>query len=593
MPPAAIGRYKIVRELGRGAMGLVYEARDPNIGRTVALKTIRLDSISTDPVEAARRFKNEARAAGGLNHPNIVTIYDSGEDEGLLYIAMELLEGSTLDALLAQQHSLPLEQTIAIIRQTCAGLDFAHSKGIIHRDIKPANIMLGAHGLVKITDFGIARADDAMTMTGQVLGTPHYMSPEQVLGKHLDGRSDLFSVGVMLYEMVTGERPFEAQNITTIMYKIVHENPIRPRELDSTIHPGLSTVVEKSLAKAPEARYQSGAELGSALQNYPQQEVLARNNVLQTATFTPSTTSQTSQSAGADRALPQHSTRPADIPAASGSRSEPLSGKGPWLVLLGAVLCIASFSIYYFHEQRSHGGGNSASETPASLPSPSPSASSSNNQENSEQPDTRTQGSPQALVQLQPPSKKAETATLNLNSEPPGASVVLDGKPTGKTTPARIAVPKGEHSVGVRLEGFQAASVKFRVQGGEEFAFSPQLAISMPDMSNVPSVPGMPDMSQLNKLGEEGVKEGQFWQKWAQGQPSNRPLLLVNSHPHGATILIDGKDTGKTTPAIIPTQPGSYHIQLRLDGFQTAERDVSVQLHHPGIVSVQLKPLSP
>src|SRR5947199_581544 len=265
--PEKFGRYEIVREIGHGAMGVVYEALDPTIGRKIALKAIRFDGIGTTADEAARRFKNEARAAGGLNHPNIVTVYDAGEDSGVLYLAMEFIEGSTLEALLRTQRTVATAQTTDIVRQICAGLDFAHAKGIVHRDIKPGNIMLAAHGVVKITDFGIARGGEAMTITGQVVGTPNYMSPEQVLGKTLDGRSDLFSVGVMLYEMITGERPFEGQSITTIMYKIVHETPIPPRKLDSTIHPGLSAVIEKSLAKAAEDRFPNGAELARAVQN--------------------------------------------------------------------------------------------------------------------------------------------------------------------------------------------------------------------------------------------------------------------------------------------------------------------------------------
>jgi len=196
--PEKFGRYEIVREIGHGAMGVVYEALDPTIGRKVALKAIRFDGIGTTADEAARRFKNEARAAGGLNHPNIVTVYDAGEDSGVLYLAMELIEGPTLDALLRTRRTIAPPQAVDIVRQICAGLDFAHGRGIVHRDIKPANILLASHGPAKITDFGIARAGEAMTITGQVVGTPNYMSPEQVLGRTLDGRSDLFSVGVML-----------------------------------------------------------------------------------------------------------------------------------------------------------------------------------------------------------------------------------------------------------------------------------------------------------------------------------------------------------------------------------------------------------
>ncbi|MGH9524385.1 MAG: serine/threonine protein kinase, partial [Terriglobales bacterium] len=272
MTPEMIGRYRIVRELGHGAMGVVYEAEDPNICRTVALKVVRTDHIGANRDEVVRRFKNEARAAGNLSHPNIITIHDAGEHDGLLYIAMECVQGTTLADLMAKQGHMPAEKVVEIIRQVCQGLDFAHKRGIIHRDIKPANILL-SDSLVKITDFGIANVGDGMTITGTVVGTPNYMSPEQVLGKPLDGRSDLFSVGVMLYEMVTGERPFEGQSITTIMYKIVHEDPIAPRKLDTSIHPGLSAVVEKSLAKSPEARFQMGSELATALENYSKTHV--------------------------------------------------------------------------------------------------------------------------------------------------------------------------------------------------------------------------------------------------------------------------------------------------------------------------------
>src|SRR5438477_2363186 len=263
-----VGRYEVISELGRGAMGVVYKALDPTIGRTVALKTMRVDVHGLETEDVFRRFKNEARAAGVLNHPNIVTIYDAGEQDGMFYLALEFIEGTTLHSLLAEKRALSPEEIIQLSQQVCKGLDYAHSNGIIHRDIKPANTMITGNGTVKIMDFGIAKAGGGMTSTGQVLGTPNYMSPEQVKGKPLDGRSDLFSLGVVLYEMATGEKPFVGQNVTTIIYKIVHENPIPPRDLDVTIHPGLSAVITKTLAKSPDERYQLGAELAHDLANY-------------------------------------------------------------------------------------------------------------------------------------------------------------------------------------------------------------------------------------------------------------------------------------------------------------------------------------
>src|SRR3954466_4913972 len=267
-PVEKVSRYEITGELGKGAMGRVYKAVDPTIGRTVALKTMRLDVHGLETDEMLRRFKNEARLAGVLNHGNIVTIYDAGEQEGLFYIAMEYIEGITLHGVLNERKTLSPEEIINITRQVCAGLDHAHHHGVIHRDVKPANIMLEPDGTAKIMDFGIAKSGGGLTSTGQVLGTPNYMAPEQVRGHVLDGRTDLFSFGVMLYEMTTGEKPFAGTNVTTIIYKIIHENPVPPRELDVTIHPGLDKVIMKALAKKPDERYQTGAELARDLQSY-------------------------------------------------------------------------------------------------------------------------------------------------------------------------------------------------------------------------------------------------------------------------------------------------------------------------------------
>src|SRR5215472_7695376 len=277
-----VGRYEIIGELGRGAMGVVYKAKDPTIGRTVALKTMRLDTHGLDSGELLRRFQNEARAAGLLNHPNIVTIYDAGEQDGMFYIAMEFIEGTTLQGLLAEKHLLASEEAVQVAREIAKGLDYAHSNGIVHRDVKPANIMITAQGAVKIMDFGIAKAGGSMTSTGQVLGTPNYMSPEQVKGRPLDGRSDLFSLGVLLYEMLTGEKPFIGQNVTTIIYKIVNESPIGPRDLDVTVHAGLSNIVIKLLAKSPDDRYQSGAELARDLEDYKRLAVTQQATALLT-----------------------------------------------------------------------------------------------------------------------------------------------------------------------------------------------------------------------------------------------------------------------------------------------------------------------
>ena len=266
------GRYEILGELGRGAMGVVYRAMDPVIGRNVAVKTIRLSEEGTglSRPELLTRFQTEARAAGLLTHPNIVVVYDAGEENGLYYITMELVEGKSLQALLDDGHAFPVPRLLRILEQTCSALQFAHERNIVHRDIKPANLMLTADDTVKVTDFGTAKILQFGTVqqTTNVMGTPSYMSPEQVKGRPVDGRSDIFSLGVVLYEILTGEKPFPGQSITTVIYKIVNEDPIPPRQLNPSIHPGLNEIVMRALAKEPEVRYQSCRELQEDLRNY-------------------------------------------------------------------------------------------------------------------------------------------------------------------------------------------------------------------------------------------------------------------------------------------------------------------------------------
>ena len=256
-----IGRYKIVRELGRGAMGVVYHAIDPNIGRPVAIKTIHFgDNRKPEEIDRMReRLFREARSAGMLSHPGIVTVYDVEQQGDLAYIAMEYVDGPTLDQMLSEPAPLDAERMFSILGQTAVALDYAHSKGIVHRDIKPANIMLSADGTAKIADFGIAKiaAAENLTMTGSIVGTPHYMSPEQVQGQTVDGRSDQFSLAVIGYEMLTGEKPYTGEHLTTVVYKIVAEEPVPPRRLNPSLSTGIENVLRKALAKKPDGRYRN------------------------------------------------------------------------------------------------------------------------------------------------------------------------------------------------------------------------------------------------------------------------------------------------------------------------------------------------
>ena len=255
-----LGRYKILRVIGRGAMGVVYEAVDPDIDRVVAIKTINLMLSAEEMVQYEARFKQEIKAAGRLNHPNIVTIYDVGKTDNMAYMAMEFINGCELKDLLRAGTPLPIDAALNIIAQAAEGLAFAHSRDIIHRDVKPANIMLleNEEGMVaKITDFGIARmpASAVKTMTGMVMGSPRYMSPEQVTGKNLSARSDIFSLGVVLYEALTGLAPFEADSISSIMYQTVHAAEDKPSKVNPNLDPDLDAVVAKALAKSPDDRF--------------------------------------------------------------------------------------------------------------------------------------------------------------------------------------------------------------------------------------------------------------------------------------------------------------------------------------------------
>jgi CHASE2 domain-containing sensor protein/tRNA A-37 threonylcarbamoyl transferase component Bud32 len=261
---ATIGRYQIEGELGQGAMGVVYKAVDPTIGRAVAIKTIRLDqNLASEQLQDLRaRSLREAQVAGRFSHPNIVTIYDVVEKAGNLFIAMEYIEGQDLSRFCSKELPLKPRQVVTIIAQVCDALHYAHKEGIVHRDIKPSNIMLLKNGRPKIMDFGITKmiSSDA-TQTAAMMGTPSYMSPEQIDIEKVDGRSDLFSVGVMFYEMLCGQRPFTGPNITAILRKISTEDPTPLEHLNPGIHPRLAAVVMRLLAKEPDDRYQSGGEV--------------------------------------------------------------------------------------------------------------------------------------------------------------------------------------------------------------------------------------------------------------------------------------------------------------------------------------------
>ncbi|MDP3481913.1 MAG: serine/threonine-protein kinase, partial [Sulfuricella sp.] len=266
-----LGRYEILSELGQGAMGVVYKAVDPLIDRTVAIKTINLNLSRDELADFEERFNREAKSAGRLNHPNIVTIYDVGRADHVAFMAMEYLEGRELKEIIAFGEVLQPDRVAEITAQIADALAFAHDHGVVHRDIKPANIMVLRNGSVKITDFGIAKmSSGSRTQIGIILGSPKYMSPEQVTGKPVDGRSDIFSLGAVLYELLTGKPAFGGgdSTLTTIMYQVLNEMPAPPADVNSSIPMAFDDIVARALAKAPENRYQSAREMADDLRNF-------------------------------------------------------------------------------------------------------------------------------------------------------------------------------------------------------------------------------------------------------------------------------------------------------------------------------------
>ncbi|MFL6439439.1 MAG: protein kinase domain-containing protein [Terriglobales bacterium] len=553
-----IGRYEIVSELGRGAMGLVYRAVDPNIGRTVALKTMRLDVHGMEHDDMLRRFKNEARAAGVMNHSNIVTIYDAGEADGLFYIAMEYIEGKTLQSIMMEKRMLPSDQIIDVGVQVCAGLDYAHEMKVIHRDIKPANIMITSQNVAKIMDFGISKAAGSLTSNSQVLGTPNYMAPEQVKGLDINGRADLFSFGVVLYEMATGERPFAGQNVTTIIYKIVNENPVPPSEVEMSVHPGLSAVISKCLRKDPEERYKTGAALAHDLQNYRSlgadgdiTSVLQRDAHLATQVAPPPSNSSSSGTRIAGRAAVatgsqtrKGQTAKQSVSVAKGasalSRASNWNKKAVATTLIAFAVVLSAAGLYRFkHRVRAAASVPAVTsaaliaQVPPQIVQPAPQKPSE------KQPKAVVSRKPAHVAahgdekeQTQSPDEKVQ---IHFRTNPEGAFVQIDGQSSDAwVTPFTMPdVTPGAHEVVFTKSGYSAETRSLKI-GSRNSTYSASLV------------------------------------------PITTALSLT-SEPPGADIEIDGKDTTRMTPAQIPVAEGEHTIVLRLDGYHEQQVTATVK----------------
>jgi serine/threonine protein kinase len=577
-----IGRYRIVKEIGRGAMGIVYLATDPTIGRSVAIKTVRLRDVDNaqQREKLRERLFREARSAGVLSHPNIVTIYDMAEEDGVAYIAMEYVDGPTFEEIMASGKPLESGKMFTILRQTATALDYAHTKGIIHRDIKPANIMLGRDGNVKVTDFGIAKinaAADSYTMTGTLVGTPNYMSPEQVQGTEVTGRSDQFSLAVIAYEILTGERPFPGQQLSTVVYKIVAEEPVSPQRLNRTVGPHIEGVLRKGLSKKAGNRYRTCAEFVGSLETTCA-ATKGWTPMVRGASLNMSTMSGVAAGAKpsaipnppAQKNLPHKDN---DLPGASTQRSilrRPGSKILPLAAAFLMVVGVFSLLTWQGNEPTSAGQAEQKQEQPKTVapvshntpPPPSDPAADTISPKPEEPPPATTplatkpateatevvvpkpsamqsvkvsqdQGSPAIVPAV--PRLSGKVQEISLATNPPGASAVVDGS-TGPNcmTPCTLQVPPGLHSLSFRLDGYQEERREVHVAA---------------EAQDVPLV-------SLRK---------------AAG------VLMLTTVPPGATISINDKVQSQMTPAQINLPPGTYKVMVQKDGRRVVD---SVEIHN-------------
>jgi len=540
----AIGRYKILGELGRGAMGVVYRAQDPTIGRLVAIKTIRLADLS-DQTERARlqeRLFREAQSAGILSHPGIVVVYDVGTDGDTTYIAMEFVNGTTLEKLLADPNPPGQQTVLGVLRQTAAALDYAHKKGIVHRDIKPANIMIDGDATVKIADFGIAKiaTSNQLTQTGLVMGTPNYMSPEQVQGKPVDGKADQFALAVVAYEMLTGEKPFTGEQLTTVLYKIVSEDPPPVEHLNPTLGFAVSMVLTRAMSKDPARRYGNCSEfveaLEAALNSKKGWQALARGAGQNMPTEV--------VVGGALAARPPAYTEPEPAPPKTGT------GWRAMRMIAGLVLGIGLVALVFLGVKKwvltepaaSEPATAVATPAPPALPAkPSPAAKRVEEPETAHVPPLAASPTPPPRTRPAQPSSPT-LATIQIVTNPPGAQATFDHDPSlACTSPCSLDVAQGPHSLALTLAGYRQEYRMLDVSGPR------QLSVTLT-------------------------------------QPTG--TVRVDSEPPGAEIFIDNQQRPEKTPATFVLPIGSYMLAVVKDGRRTEQR---LQVRDGALVTFNLQ----
>lgn len=548
-----VGRYQITRELGRGAMGVVYLAVDPTIGRPVAIKTIRLGELddADDRAKLRERLFREARSAGILSHPGIVTIYDMEEQGDVAFIAMEFVDGPTLDQLLSAREPIAPERMMSVLRQTGAALDYAHHKGIVHRDIKPANIMLASDGSVKITDFGIAKVTTSQqyTQTGTIVGTPNYMSPEQVQGLAVTGRADQFSLSVICYEMLTGERPFTGEHLTTVVYKIVAEDPPPVQRLNPTLGPQIDAVLRRGLAKKPDARYGSCIDLINALDGACA-NTKGWKNAPRGMSLSLPTVAGAAQTAAVQKTVVATT---GDTIRERRSASKVLPFVAALVVALGLISLIA-VQFGPGRESRIAETQPPAPSAPpptepqpaASTASPAPAASGDEKKPSPMEPlpgppakppdakkEPATSEKATSEEESAPPAVKTRPAhgpqDVLIMSEPPGATAVLDNNAAVSCkTPCILSAAPGRHNLAVNQDGYQHESRDFRI-------------IDSPI-----------ELPVINLRARSGS-------------------LMLNSTPAGASIFVNDRPLPQTTPAQLSLPPGTYTVRVEKNGLKKAE----------------------
>lgn len=587
-----IGRYRIIGELGRGAMGVVYHATDPAIGRSVAIKTIRIRDVN-DTQQSGKlreRLFREARSAGVLSHPNIVTIYDMDEIDGLAYIAMAYVNGPTLEKILASEAPLSGAAMLRILRQAASALDYAHGRGIVHRDVKPANIMTDEDGAVKITDFGIAKLTAAgnATETKTVVGTPNYMSPEQVQGLPVDGRSDQFSLAVIAYEILTGERPFQGEHLSTVVYKIVAEEPERAHQINGTLTPRIDEVLRRALAKKPQDRFPNCANFVGAL------EMACAESRGWKTLAAGSAAAMTTIAVDQPVARSSEPERPFEMPPAPG-REPP---RRPWrfvpvmmsvavaLSLLGAVLwqagslpSLPGFSnlLAYVQartepQQQAHGAEPAPQEktqpaepTPPPAPVSAPASSPAGDQQHAPAAEQTTQAASAPAVE--PTVQKPSPLGPRAGSDTADNKTPIDAPP--QRVQESVRVPRG------RLQQPQDVWVTTNPPGAK-VVLDDDLGQSCrtPCMLHGPSGLHHLTVSQAGYLNEyREIRVGDT----AQDVPlislrEASGTLMVTTVPTGASVRINGQLIQQVTPAAITLRPGTYSVTVEKGGHSQTER---------------------